>query len=158
MTDSVSVSNAKILETIQQMQRDIFVKMDGLTDKTSELHTQLQVVCNNVRQISEITEMSRRTLRGSNGDPGLVASVQEVRHKVEKIENVEKNCGLADVKSMIYGSDKFPGLIERVRDLEELGATLRKWTYLAGSAVLLGIISLLFDVIPKIMNLINQGG
>lgn len=155
---NATVSNAKLLETIQGLQKDIGVKIDNLTAKTNDLHTQFSVMSATVERVSEISEMSRRTLRGSNGDQGLVASVQEVKRRIDGIEGKERVCGIDDVKRVLNGNDKDPGLIERVRDLEELGTTIRKWTYLAGSAVLLGIISLAFDVIPRIILLINQGG
>jgi hypothetical protein len=62
---------------------------------------------------------------------------------------------VSEIARSLHGSERDPGLIERLRKLEELDRSIHKWVYLALSSLLVGALSLLFDLIPRLIQLLN---
>ena len=149
-----SISNAQLLESIQSLHRELDDRFTLLTAETNQLRTQLTILTKTVDHLSTLSQESHRTLRGSNGNPGIVANLVETRNQITDLENHIKNCSIHSVTATLHGSDKDPGLIERLRRLEDLDRSLRKWIYLALSSLLLGLLSLLFDLLPRVINLL----
>ena len=119
--------------------------------------TQLTVMAEEVKRHAILGEENRRALRGSNGDQaGLIAKVNAMKDRLDQTETHRNSCGIDTVIKVLNGNDKDPGLIERVRKLEELDASIKKWTWLLSSAVALAVLSMIIDLAPKLIVLLNQ--
>lgn len=156
------VSNTQLLETIHSLQGELDEKFTSLDEKftrlaeeTQRLHTQLVMLQQTVESLSALSQEAQRTLRGVNGDAGLVAGVQGLRNQVQRLEQGQAASGVDGITRALHGTDKDPGLIERLRRLEELDRSIHKWVYLALSSLLVGALSLLFDLAPKLILLLG---
>lgn len=149
------VSNTQLLETITSLQAELDDKFTRLAEETRRLHTQLAVLQQTVESLSVLSQEAQRTLRGVNGDAGLVAGVQALRNQVQRLEQGQASGGVDEIARALHGTDKDPGLIERLRRLEELDRSIHKWVYLALSSLLVGALSLLFDLAPKLILLLS---
>lgn len=133
-----NISNAQLLASIQTLQTEINQRFTGLSAESSQFRIQLTALAQTVDQLAALSQESHRTLRGSNGNPGLVAGIHEMKNQITDLENHIKSCSIHSVTAALHGSDKDPGLLERLRRLEDLDRSLRKWIYLArGSRLLL---------------------
>ena len=149
------VSNTQLLETIHSLQDELDEKFTRLAEETRQLHTQLAMLQQTVESLSALSQEAQRTLRGSNGEAGLVAGVQSLRVQVQRLEQVQASGELNEIDRALHGTEKDPGLIERLRKLEELDRSIHKWVYLALSSLLVGALSLLFDLAPKLILLLS---
>ncbi len=156
------VSNTQLLETIHSLQSEMDDKFTSLDEKftrlaeeTHRLHTQLAMLQGTVESLSALSQEAQRTLRGSNGEAGLVAGVQSLRVQVQRLEQGQAASGVDEIARALHGTDKDPGLVERLRRLEELDRSIHKWVYLALSSLLVGALSLLFDLAPKLILLLS---
>lgn len=156
------VSNTQLLATLTSLQDELdekFTSLDekftGLAEETRRLYTQLSMLQQTVESLSALSQEAQRTLRGVNGDAGLVAGVQSLRVQLKRLEQVQASGELNEIDRVLHGTEKDPGLIERLRKLEELDRSIHKWVYLALSSLLVGALSLLFDLAPKLFLLLR---
>ncbi len=149
------VSNTQLLEILYSLQAELDEKFSHLAEVTHQLHTQLTVLQQSVETLSAFSQEVQRTLRGVNGEAGLVAGVQELRAQMHSLEQGQSTKSINEIASALHGNDKDPGLIERLRKLEELDRAIRKWVYLALSSLLVGALSLFFDLAPKLILLLS---
>jgi len=101
-------------------------------------------------------EENRRAIRGSNGDQGLIAKLDAVARRVDQTETHRMSCGIDTVIKVLQGNDKDPGIIEKVRRLEDLDKSVKKWTWLFMSTIAVAILSIVIELAPKLMILLNQ--
>ena len=130
-------------------------KFTRLADEARQLQTQLAMLQQTVESLSALSQEAQRTLRGVNGETGLVAGVQALNAQVQRLEQVQASGELNEIDRTLHGTQKDPGLIERLRRLEELDRSIHKWVYLALSSLLVGALSLLFDLAPKLILLLS---
>ena len=149
------VSNTQLLETIHSLQTELDEKFTRLAEETNRLHTQLAMLQQTVENLSALSQEAQRTLRGVNGDAGLVAGVQALRNQVQRLEQGQAASGVDEIAHVLHGSEKDPGLIERLRRLEELDRSIHKWVYLALSSLLVGALSLLLELVPRMILLLG---
>lgn len=149
------ITNIQLLETIHSLQAELDEKFQRQAEEARRLHTQLAVLQQSVEALAALSQEAQRTLRGANGETGLVTAVQEVRLQVGRLERSQSANGVDEIARALHGSEKDPGLIERLRRLEALERSIHKWVYLALSSLLVGAISLLFDLAPRLFTLLG---
>ncbi len=149
------ITNIQLLESLHSLQSELDEKFIRLAEQTHQLHTQLSILQRTVESLSSLSQEAQRTLRGTNGEAGLVAGVQALRTQMQHLEQAQASSGVNEIARSLHGSERDPGLIERLRKLEELDRSIHKWVYLALSSLLVGALSLLFDLIPRLIQLLN---
>ena len=163
------ITNIQLLESLHSLQSELdekFIRLaeqntrlaeqnTRLAEQTHQLHTQLSILQRTVESLSSLSQEAQRTLRGTNGEAGLVAGVQALRTQMQHLEQAQASSGVNEIARSLHGSERDPGLIERLRKLEELDRSIHKWVYLALSSLLVGALSLLFDLIPRLIQLLN---
>jgi hypothetical protein len=60
------------------------------------------------------------------------------------------------VLKVLNGNEKDPGIIEKVRKLEDLDAAIKKWTWLLLSFIALAVLSTVIDLVPNLIVLLNK--
>lgn len=98
-----------------------------------------------LKEIKAIAQQNNRSLRGSNNDAGLVAAVAHLRLKQD-----QACAAVADLDKLLHkGTDRVPGLMERVRILERFQKTLKYWAALLIGATLVNIIAVLIQLASR---------
>ena len=142
----MTVTNSELLEHILATRKEL-----------GTVVTQLTVMAEEVKRHAVLGEENRRALRGSNGDqPGLIAKVNAMKDRLDQTETHRTTCGIDTVIKVLNGNDKDPGLIERMRRLEDLDRSIKKWTWLFMSTIAVTVLSIVIDLGPKLMLLLNQ--
>ena len=118
--------------------------------------TKLEVMAEEVKRHAVLGEENRRALRGSNGDQGVVAKLDALQRRLDQTETHRNSCGIDTVIKVLNGNEKDPGLIERMRRLEDLDRSIKKWTWLFMSTIAVTVLSIVIDLGPKLMLLLNQ--
>lgn len=142
---AATVTNNELMKIILEMRQEV-----------GAMTTQVSIMAEAVNRQALLGEENRRTLRGSNGDQGLIARVEAVQKRIEQVENHRALCGIDAVIKTLNGNEKDPGLLERVRKLEELDAAIKRWTWLLLSTVALAVLSMVIDLAPKLIVLLNK--
>ena len=142
---ATTVTNNELMKIILEMRQDI-----------GTMTTHISVMAEEVKRQTNLGEENRRALRGSNGDQGVIAKLDAVQKRLEQAENHRGICGIDTVLKVLNGNDKDPGLIERMRKLEELDASIKKWTWLLLSTVAQEVLSMIIDLGPKLIVLLNK--
>lgn len=117
-------------------------KIDRLSDQIAELAAAVALLSSQMGEVREASDETRRTLRGSNGAAGLVA-------RVDAIERTEAGCRIHDVLRAMDGDGRDPGLAERVRNLEALANSIRKFVYLIGGLILADLFARLWPALVQ---------
>ena len=100
-----------------------------------------------IASLAESVNEILRTIRGFNGTPGLA----------ERVRILEENTKLVDeLCSIMKGTAERPGLLERMRTFERMYDDFRKWSFLLMSTFVIGVVGILFDIIPKVIKLLGN--
>ena len=142
---AATVTNNELMKIILEMRQDI-----------GNMVTTVSVMAEEVKRHAVLGEENRRALRGSNGDQGLIAKLDAMQRRLDQTETHRASCGIDTVIKVLNGNEKDPGLIERMRNLEDLDRSIKKWTWLFMSTIAVTILSIVIDLGPKLMVLLNQ--